>query len=140
MRLRETSLSSLEDGCINGSLDVLLEEYIDFCYKNAKGNEGASDEKKSSKKNKNRFPNIAGFCRYLHIGNAEYEALASKYPEEFDRIRAVFEDEAFNSEVSPTLLSAYLKKRLGYEKSEGSEIYDGQLKVVFEHDIIEDGE
>ena len=66
--------------------------------------------------------------------------LAAKYPAAFDKLIAVFEDEAFNSDVSPTLLSAYLKKRLGYEKKEGSEIYEGEMKVVFEHDIMEDGE
>jgi hypothetical protein len=27
-----------------------------------------------------------------------------------------------------------------YEKSNASEIYDGELKIVFEHDILEDGE
>ena len=48
--------------------------------------------------------------------------------------------EALNADVSPTLLSAYLKKRLGYEKNAGSEICDGQLRVIFEHDITEDGE
>jgi hypothetical protein len=37
-------------------------------------------------------------------------------------------------------LSAYLKKRLGYEKNDSKVSSDGQMRIVFEHDIIEDGE
>ena len=53
----------------------------------------------------------------------------------------VLEDEALNAELSPTVLTAYLKKRLGYgEKSEATTSAEcGQLRLVFEHDILEDG-
>ena len=49
--------------------------------------------------------------------------------------------EALNAELSPTVLTAYLKKRLGYgEKSEATTSTEcGQLRIVFEHDILEDG-
>ena len=132
--------SSLGTACYCGLLDAFIDEYITYCQRVSEDREGGNAEKRSAKKNKNRFPNVAGFCRYFNIGSKEYEALAAKYPNEFDRLYAIFEDEAFNSDVSPTLLSAYLKKRLGYEKREGSEIFDGQLKVLFDHDIMEDGE
>ena len=131
--------SSLESACFCGLLDALAEEYVTFCQRVSNEQDGEA-EKKTAKKNKNRFPNVAGFCRYFNIGGKEYDALAAKYPKEFDKLYAIFEDEAFNSDISPTLLSAYLKKRLGYEKKDGSEIYEGQLKVVFDHDIMEDGE
>ena len=131
--------ASLEAACICGFLDDLAKEYLAHCQKESyKRDENAAD-KKASKKSKNRFPNVAGFCRYFHIGSNEYDILAAKYPDQFDRLMAIFEDEAFNSDVSPTLLSAYLKKRLGYEKNNAGEIYDGELKIVFEHDILEDG-
>ena len=116
--------------CKPKKLKAMAEEYITFCR----------DSSDAVGKPRPRFPNIAGFCRYFNIGNKEYEALEAKYPGEFDKLYAILEDEAFNSDVSPTLLSAYLKKRLGYEKKEGSEIFDGQLKVIFDHDIMEDGE
>ena len=50
---------------------------------------------------------------------------------------------ALNAEISPSLLGVYLKRRLGY--SEGSEKHEsdlelGQLRVVFEHDILSDGQ
>ena len=131
---------SLECACVCGLLGVLIEEYIFYCQRSAQDCDTGGAEKRTTKKNKNRFPNVAGFCRYFNIGGNEYEALAAKYPKEFDKLNAIFEDEAFNSDISPTLLSAYLKKRLGYEKKEGSELIDGQLKVLFEHDIMEDGE
>lgn len=61
---------------------------------------------------------------------------------EMDTLLAMFEDEALNCELSATLVSAYLKKHLGYgEKTEaprGSCQTEG-LKLVFDHDIWEDG-
>ena len=132
--------ASLEAACACGFLDDLAKEYLSYCQKESDEHKGDAADKKASRKTKNRFPNVAGFCRYFNIGSNEYDILAAKYPGQFDRLMAIFEDEAFNSEVSPTLLSAYLKKRLGYEKSNAGEIYDGELKIVFEHDILEDGE
>ena len=134
----EENENSLQYACENGTLDKLIEEYLSSCTETCDAGEASG--KKCSKKLRRRFPNVAGFCRYFHIGDVEYERLCAKYPEDFARLKLVFEDEALNSEISPTILSAYLKKRLGYEKSSGGEIYDGQLKVVFDHDILGDGE
>ena len=134
----EENENSLEYACKMGTLDKLIEEYVSVCSEACELGESAP--KKCSKKLRRRFPNVAGFCRYFHIGDAEYERLCAKYPEDFERVKLVFEDEALNSEISPTILSAYLKKRLGYEKSSGGAVYDGQLRVVFDHDILGDGE
>lgn len=134
----EENENLLEDACRCGRVEELLEKYILFCYGGDEA-EACDKDKKSSKKGKRRFPNVAGFCRYLFIGEGEYERLCAKYPYEFEKISMFFEDEALNSDVSPTILSAYLKRRLGYEKNRSSEICDGQMKIVFEHDIIEDG-
>ena len=130
-----TDKSRIEVACCSGTLSELVEEYLSDC---AAQREDIA--KKTSKKAVRGFPNVAGFCRYFHIGESEYAALEKKYPEDFDYLRAVFEDEALNSDISPTVISAYLKKRLGYERGYGGEIQDGQLKIVFEHDILEDGE
>ena len=127
---------SVEEACERGELYKFLEDYINFCTESC---EIDADAKKSSKKSKRNFPNIAGFCRFCHIGICEYEYLASKYPSEFQKLQAVFEDEALNSEISPTILAAYLKKWIGYEKNVKGEVQDGQLKIIFDHDIWEDG-
>ncbi|MBO7249736.1 MAG: hypothetical protein J6V42_00490 [Clostridia bacterium] len=124
----------IEAACIEERLSALAEEYIAFC-KNT-----AECEKKTSKRGGGRFPNVAGFCRYFSIGASEYECLAQKYPAEFERLSVAFEDEALNSDVSPTILSAYLKKRLGYDRESEREISDGQLNILFDHNIMEDGE
>ncbi len=131
------SEGSLEYACQRGTADKLVEEYIESCRRD--GGAEISKSEKQSRRAKGRFPNLAGFCRYLGIGDSELGILSAKYPSELERVRAALEDEALNSDVSPTIISAYLKKRLGYEKTSESEIYDGQLKVVFEHDIMEDG-
>ena len=122
----------------DGILELLAQEYILCCRDSEEPSD--TEEKRRSAKIKKRFPNVAGFCRYLGISEAEYEKVKHLYPIGAERIEMAFEDEALNSDVSPTLLSAYLKRRLGYEKSSGSEIYDGQIRVVFDHDITEDGE
>ncbi len=90
-----------------------------------------------------RFPNLAGFCRYLGMGIESFLLLMKERQEEYDLLCAVFEDEALNSSLSPTLLSSYLKRYFGYGEKMGAESASAceleQLKIVFEHDIDEDG-
>ena len=59
-----------------------------------------------------------------------------------DVIRAMLEDEALNSDMAATLLSSYLKKRLGYgdpTEPKHAACDTGDMKIVFEHDVYEDG-
>ena len=62
-----------------------------------------------------------------------------EHPEIFGRLRAVLEDEALNATMSPTVIAAYLKKRLGYDKEAPVES-ESAISVRFEHDIWSDGE
>ena len=126
-----------------------LESYIALCLKphtqdlaSDAEREKLSESKKAKKlhSQKNAFPNLAGFCRYLRISTGEFEKLSREYPLLCGRILTVLEDEALNSELSPTLLSAYLKKRIGYDGSMQTQYPAEQIKVSFEHDIFEDGE
>lgn len=105
-------------------------EYVEFCRSEVMG------------KSKSRFPNLAGFCRYLGVGLDALRECFAEYPESYDALCAVFEDEALNSELSPTVITAYLKQRLGYgEKQEVKQASCRlpELKLVFDHDIFEDG-
>lgn len=114
----------------------LAERYILDCHG------GGGDE------GKKRFPNVAGFCRFLGVSHKRYEELGELYPEEIGVIEAAFEDEALNSDqLSVSLLSLYLKARLGYsdaksERSGGGAIPSAEsgVSVIFEHDILRDGE
>ena len=136
----------IQKACDSGALDSLAEEYIVFCHtfkENEEEDEDASSSKKKKQNDCTRFPNVAGFCRYFGIGQQKFERLSKKYPEEFEKLSAILEDEALNSEISASVLTAYLKKRLGYsdsDKPEKSEIDTGQMRLVFEHDILSDGE
>ncbi len=89
------------------------------------------------------LPNIAGFCRSLGVGVSEFEGLRSSHPEIHSALCAVFEDEALNSRVSPSVLALYLRGRLDYGDRRGSEEekkeVDAPLTVVFEHDVLDDG-
>jgi hypothetical protein len=114
-------------------LPVLIEEYVESCRPPAD-----ADPKKSV----GRLPNLAGFCRYLGCALSDLQTLRTSNARLFERLSAVFEDELLNHSPSPTIMSAYLKKRLGYaeETSEDEKGADGvQMNLIFEHDIVHDG-
>ena len=112
-------------------LAALAREYIEGC---------ATEEGKRG----GRFANLAGFCRYLGMGVEQFCLFMKERQEEYDALCAMFEDEALNSGLSATLISAYLKRHLGHgERAEAtgkSSMELDQIKLVFEHDIYEDGE
>ncbi len=122
---------SLESAASAGRLPKLIERYLKFCRK--------SEEKKGG-----RFPNLAGFCRWMGCGMDAVEQLRLTHPEDADYLVAVMEDEALNSPVlSPTVVGAYLKRRLAYGEraaSASSSADCGEVRLIFEHDIAEDGE
>jgi len=128
----------LDDACQRGILGQILEEYVAFCHLQAPAAPSADKKGKSGLRSE-RFPNLAGFCRYLGCSTEEWFSMESKHPTEFGRLRATLEDEALNAAMSPTVIAAYLKKRLGYDNKEPSDA-EGALTVQFEHDIFSDGE
>jgi hypothetical protein len=118
-----------------GRLKRQLELYLRSCR-----GDGEQDAKKSNL----TFPNLAGFCRFIGCGLSSIELLRGSKPEVYDYICTVLEDEALRYSISPTVMSAYLKQRLGLgekaSESSGKSTECGQLRLVFEHDILEDGE
>ncbi len=120
--------------CERGRLLELAEKYVAECYESSAVNEG--------KKSKGRFPNLAGFCRRLGIGTAQIKLLRSEYPEQYGALLSLFEDEALNSSQSATILTAYMKEHLdfGEKKEGGATLPLGDIKLIFEHDILEDGQ
>ena len=118
-----------------GEITRLLNQYLLLCR--------AAPEAEDGKKKKARdaiFPNLAGFCRHIGISTAELDSFGADFPTEYGRILTVLEDEALNSGLSPALVSAYLKKRLGYDAARQIADSSPQLEIKFEHDIFEDGE
>ena len=76
----------------------------------------------------------------LECGTDSIEELRTQYPAQYAYLCAVFEDEALNSTRSPTIVNAYLKEKFGYgAHTENGENTDGTVRLVFEHDITEDG-
>ena len=133
--------SPLSKAFCNRSIYKKLERYVDSCLISQTDSDGEERASRSRKKDSSyrRFPNIAGFCRYLGVGTDELLEEAIRFPREFGRIRAILEDEALNASLSTTVIAAYFKKRLGYDKD--TEKSDNSApEVRFEHDIWEDGE
>ncbi len=118
-----------------GELTAAVLEYLAECKSVPEEHTAAAKGKSASAQ---RFPNFAGFCRHMEAGVSELKTLRREHPEEYDKLLAIFEDEALNSALSPTLLSAYMKKRLLYAEEE--EKAGRQVVWCFEHDIIADGE
>ena len=95
----------------------------------------------SKDKSKERFPNIAGFARTLGVGVSTLKKIEGRWPELYGALLALFEDEALNSDRSATILNTYIKERLnfGEKKEGGATLPMGDVHIVFEHDIEEDG-
>jgi hypothetical protein len=126
--------SSLARDAEMGKLPRLLKSYLESCH---------AENEFGERKSKERFPNLAGFCRWIGCGIGEAEELKSSHPQLYGCICAILEDEALNANISPTLINAYLKQRLGYaEKPTAVDKRTdcGQLRLIFEHDIEEDGQ
>ena len=91
------------------------------------------------------FPNLAGFGRAMGIGRSELQRLGGQYPAVYDAILAVLEDGALNAERIPgksaLLAMTYFRRRLGYEqpRSDAKQESSKEVRVVFDHDIGEDG-
>lgn len=125
--------TALEQAADDGSIVAIFDDYLIRCR-----NEIADGKRK----NAGRIPNVAGFCRFTHSTLSDFERLRQTRPEVHGALCAAFEDEALNSEMSPSILSVYLKLRLGYsgESEEVSRVTDtGQLRLIFDHDAFEDG-
>lgn len=126
------SRSLLEKLADEKEIDTVLGDYILSCRQEAGGNP----------KSAGRIPNVAGFCRFLGVTLSDFDRLRSTRPEIHGAICAALEDEALNSQMTATILSIYLKHRLGYsdDKREEKSVTDtGQLRLIFDHDAFEDG-
>lgn len=75
------------------------------------------------------------------MGVSNIKNIESKWPELYGALLALFEDEALNSDKNATVLNAYIKERLnfGEKKEGGATLPVGDVRLVFEHDIGEDG-
>ena len=114
-------------------LPHLLEQYIQSCQ---------SESGATLKKPQPRLANLAGFCRFLGCSVSELEKLKETAPLLRERIQNSLEDELLNFSPSPTLLNSYLKKRLHYEEEKEEPVTStscGEMRLIFEHDIEEDG-
>ena len=114
-------------------LPRLFREYVESCRPPPD-----ADPKRSPPK----LPNLAGFCRYIGCGISEFDRLREYDPPLAESIRTALEDELLSACTSATILSLYMKKRLGYEgdgEAVGSELHTGAMRLIFDHDIMEDG-
>ncbi len=133
----QESRARLCELCEQGALWDTVDAYLAECR--SEGAIGVSETAKKAKR-MSRFPNLAGLCRYALTGTSDLSALKTEHPSEYDRLLAIFEDEALNAELSPTLLSAYVKRRItGADEGEMRQT-ESEVRYCFEHDIFADGE
>ena len=123
----------------NEILDYIVEDYLSTCYAVAGGSTDETNFRHQAK-HRSHFPNLSGLCRYVGVGLSDVSKFSEEYPDEYDKLLAILEDEALNSDLSPTILSAYLKKRLSYVKESECGENAKEVRFRFEHDIFADGE
>ncbi|MBQ3125573.1 MAG: hypothetical protein IJC15_00765 [Clostridia bacterium] len=82
------------------------------------------------------FPNLAGFCRFCRIGEEQLERWKRRFPAAYDFVMTALEDEALNAAKSASLVTAYLKRRLGY--GESSE--EAGPTILIGRGLMDDGE
>ena len=111
-----------------------------YNYQSLMDHLGSGLEWDLSRKNANFYilPPFASGVTNVYRGNLE--ALSNEFPEEINLLYAILEDEALNSGLPPAVLSAYLKKRLGYDKDNGADELGETMTIRFEHNILDDGE
>lgn len=83
---------------------------------------------------------MAGFARSLGVGVADIMALRIRYEGQYGALLALLEDEALNSDKSATLIGSYCKGRLELGERLEGDAENAGLTVVFEHDVMSDGE
>ena len=121
--------SVIENICQKNRLIKKAEKYIAFCL--------APELKKP------RLPNICGFFRWLKLGSIAMDKLKREYPDKFRTLLMLFEDEALNSELPPSIISTYMKQSfLKDSEDKVSEVSEdcGPITLVFDHDINLDGQ
>ena len=123
--------------CNRHELTDIAEKYVNDC----KTKDTTFDGKVGKPKSLERFPNLAGFARFLGVGVSNVKSIESKWPEQYGALMAIFEDEALNSDKNATILNTYIKERLnfGEKKEGGATLPVGNVQLVFEHDMSEDG-
>ena len=115
----------IDELAADGGFMILCEEYVNHC--------AAKD---------GRLPNMAGFFRWLRFDAAALDHLKREHGVVYRTLLMTFEDEAINSQRSPSLISAYLKQyfKEGDRDEEQRESPCGPITLVFDHDVNADGE
>ena len=150
-RLHERRYREIRREFREGNMMTLLEQYLSSCGRGSCDRDGEGGEdaavsakaKRSPKRERSALPNPAGFCRFFGISRDAYLRLECEFPTEVGRMRAVFEDEALNSDLPASVLGFYFKCFLGIDGGDGKPTEEkperGGLLVTFEHDILSDG-
>jgi len=99
------------------------ERYIAFCLANEQP----------------RLPNMAGFFRWMGLSASARDHFKGSYPQIYRTVKMIFEDEALNSPLPPSIVSAYMKQFFSSEDVTPEDSSRG-ITLVFEHDIERDGE
>lgn len=115
-------IQRIDNMCRKGSIRKLAEKYIAFCL---------SDDRL-------RLPNMAGFFRWMKLSAAAKDRFQSFHREDCRTVKMIFEDEALNSPLPPSIVSTYVKQYFSTDTDESTEGYGG-ITLLFEHDIEHDG-
>jgi len=124
----------IDDICQRNTMSELAEQYINFCL--------CTDIENDSKHTRRvRLPNICGFFRWLRLSASALDKLKRDHREEYRTLQMIFEDEALNSSLPPSIISTYMKQSFSSRTDDEGmgESSCGPITLIFEHDIDHDG-
>ncbi len=90
------------------------------------------EECRSADTKKPVFANVAGFCRFAGLSVADFLAMKKRFPAEFERAGAYFEDAALNAGATASLVGMYLRQ-YGFWGA------PPEPETECEHDLFADG-
>ena len=124
----------IDDICRRNTMTELAEQYISFCL-------DANGDVSLKQSGRVRLPNMCGFFRWLRLSASALDRLKRDHSEEYRTLQMIFEDEALNSPLPPSIISTYMKQSFSsrIDADTVSESACGPITLIFEHDIDNDG-
>lgn len=84
---------------------------------------------------KQKLPNIAGFCVYCDINRDTFYAQEEYYSDTFKKVNDILEDVTINANINDTFKIFYMKNKFGYkDKQDIDANVNTEIKVKLEDD------
>ena len=86
-------------------------------------------------KDKEKLPNIAGFCVFADMNRDTFYAQQEYYSDTFKKVNEILEDETINADINDTFKIFYMKNKFDYrDRKDLDANVNSEIKVTLEDD------